>query len=490
MKKTWNRVIIICFILLVLLSCGTIVFLYPYYNEYKVFDGIEAGQWSEVQENYGALDSEKQRDIQAMLPDYAKHICLEYQAGEKDYLYTIAAFDAINGIDETKAICKDYNMLVNRAEYKNAIETIYKANREYNGQGVVAANETINNINMRLDTETRREIVTEVLNEKYHEYVTGEISQDEINIYISIINGFAAAELAQYVSLVTNNVQVVQAYRDLYATAEAAYNAGDYFTAINICEAVQLDPADSAYIENYFSLYELSYTTGMNYYDSLLDSYIDRGDNKNAVALLEKIEKYYADDMDVEKYKLSLASDWQKAYVRLADDADTNLRKALADTEDGINILDSTYEELCPDSLLLYDVDSNGIPELFLFNSEEQNDTYTSCFIFTYAEDNYQYLGYARVRSFCNDSTFVAFPWMSTRTSGDEYCLKRYEDGILTEGPYVQDVDGVYYVNEEEVDRTTYLSAQSEVLAASIDQGVKDMETATIEDSESYILAY
>lgn len=490
MKKTWNRVILICFILMVVVASATLIFLYPYYNKYKVFEGIEAGQWSEVQKSYEALDSEKQQSVQALLPDYAKHCCLEYQTGEKDYLNTIAAFDAINSIDETKSICAKYNTFVNRLEYKKAIETIYNANKEYNGQGVVAANETINNIHMRLDAETRKEVVVEVLNDKYQEFVTGQITLDAVNSYIAIIIGLASTDVSQYAEIVASNVQVVQAYRDLFVTAENAYNTGDYFTAINICQSVQLDPADETYIDKYFSLYELAYTTGMNYYDSLLDYYIDCGDSKNAVSLLEKLEKYYADDMDIEKYKLSLASDWQKAYVKLAADADTILRKALADTEDGINILDTVYDDICPDSLLLYDVDDNGIPELFLFNSEEKNDTYTSCFIFTFADGNYQYLGYARVRSFCDDSTIVAFPWASSRTSGDEYCLKRYGDGILTDGPYVQDVDGVYYVNGQEVDKTAYLSAQSETLAHEIGKGVKDFDTVTLEDGESYILAY
>ena len=87
MKKTWNKLIIVSFIVLAVVACAAIVFLYPYYNEYKVFDGIEAGQWNEVQKSYEALDSEKQKAVQEMLPDYAKHICLEYQTGEKDYIY-------------------------------------------------------------------------------------------------------------------------------------------------------------------------------------------------------------------------------------------------------------------------------------------------------------------------------------------------------------------------------------------------------------------
>lgn len=490
MKKTWNRIILISFIVLAVVACAAIVFLYPYYNEYKVFDEIEAGQWSEAKKNYEALDAAKQAEVQSLLPDYAKHICLEYQTGEKDYIYTVAAYDAINSIDETKSLCVKYNTLVNRTEYRDAIEMIYKANRDYDSKSVVEANEIINSINLRLDTDTKKEVMIEVLNEKYQQFVAEQITVDAMNNYISIINGLAAADIADYLAVINHNIQVIQTYRQLYTTAQEAYEAGDYFTTLNICTSVQLDPLDTNYIESYYSLYNLAYTTGMNYYDYLLDTYIEIGDKQNALNLLEKLETYYTEDMDIQKYKLAMAEEWQKAYVKFAGDADNQIQKVLADTEDGINILDSVYKDIKPDSVLLYDVDEDGVPEMFFFNSMERNETYVSCFLFTYRDSKVTYLGYAKVRSFCSDSSFVAFPWYSSRTSGDEYCLKRYSEGSLTDGPYVQNVDGTYYVNEQEVDETEYLSEQSATLATSLEKGVKDCETAMLEDCESYLLAY
>ena len=490
MKKTWNRLIIICVVLLAVVACGTIIFLMPYYNEYKVFDGIEAGQWTQVQKNYESLDSSRQKAVQEMLPAYAKHVCLEYQTGEKDYIYTVAAFDAINSIDATKSICTKYNTIVNRMEYRDAIEEIYNANQNYNSEGTVRAKETINNINLRLDADTKKEVVLEVLNEKYQQYLAQEITQEAMNSYLAIINNLAAADIKDYAAVIENNTQVVQGYRQLYDTAQSAYDTGDYLTAISICQAVQLDPLDQGYIDKYYSLYRLAYTTGMNYYDSLLDNYIEIGDNQNALNLLAKLEKYYSDDMNLQKFKLQMAKDWQKAYVKLAENADTEIQKALAETEDGVQILDNQYKNIKPDSMLLYDIDQDGVPEAFFYNNMERNDTYVSCFIFTYRDGACQYIGYAKVRSFCSDSTFVAFPWASSRTSGDEYCLKRYEDGVLTDGPYVQNVDGTYYVNEQAVDETEYLSQQSDTLATALNKGVKDFETAELKDSESYILAY
>ena len=54
----------------------------------------------------------------------------------------------------------------------------------------------------------------------------------------------------------------------------------------------------------------------------------------------------------------------------------------------------------------------------------------------------------------------------------------------------MQNVDGTYYVNEQVVDETEYLSQQSETLETALNKGVKDFDAVTLQDSESYILAY
>ena len=490
MKKSWNRRIIFSFVILAIVACATILFLLPYYNKYKVFSGIEAGQWNEVQESYEALDAQNQADVQAMLPDYAKHVCLEYEAGEKDYIYTIAAYDAINSIDETKSICEPYNIYVNRTEYKKAMDEIFKSNLNYDGKASSEAIETINSIHLRLDAGEREEITTEILNQKYQEYVQQKISKEEVDGYMTIIRNFSYSDAANYMDTITANIACIQTYRDLYEVAKQAYEEEDYFTALNICQAVHIAPTDTAYIDAYFSLYEVVYNTGLTYYRELLNGYVQLGDSVNTLALLDKMQKYYGEDIDVNRYKLSIATEWQKAYVSFAKNAVDTLKSDLAEREDGLSILDDTLKTLNLDSMVLYDIDENGVPELFLYDSKEENDTYTTCFVYTYAEGSCKFLGYAKHRSFCSDSSFVAFPWYSTRTSGDEYCLKRYEDGSLSDGVYVQNVDGAYYVNEETVEDAAYLSAQNEILANSISKGIKDMDGVMLTESERYILSY
>lgn len=490
MKKTWNRVIIISFVILALLAVGTIIFLFPYYNKYKVFDGIEAGRWNEVKESYDSLDAKQRREVQEILPDYAKHICLEYTTGEKDYTYTAAAYDAINSIDESQSLSAYYMDMICYVEYKKAIDAVQNSTQDYDYKASVDAQNVIAGINKRLDNDTRENILIEIMNEKYNCYIRQEITAEEVKAYINTVAGYASNAAKDYTTVVLGNIDRVEEYRNLYAEAQTVYEAEDYFTAINMCQAVVLDPADEIYIEKYYSLYSLAYATGMNYYDSLLDTYIDLGDNRNAVNLMGKMETYFSEDLDLTAAKLRMASDWQKAYIKLAGKVDKEIQTALEETEEGSNVLESIYPDVVPDSIALKDIDEDGTPEAFFYSSKEENDTYVTCFIFGYNGEEAVFLGYAKVRSFCSDSSFVAFPWGSTRESGDEYCLKRYEEGVITDGPYCQNVDGVYYVNGETVDEVTYLSASSEALASSLDQGVKDVDTATLVDSESYILAY
>ena len=82
----------------------------------------------------------------------------------------------------------------------------------------------------------------------------------------------------------------------------------------------------------------------------------------------------------------------------------------------------------------------------------------------------------------------LVFPVQRNTAESMYHLIRRLS--ISSQERCLQNVDGTYYVNEQVVDETEYLSQQSETLATSLNKGVKDFDTATLEDSESYILAY
>ena len=108
MKKTWNRVIIISFIIILLELAGAVVFFMSPYKMYTLFERIDAGQWSKAKEIYDGMSSEQQAEAMSYMDDYALTVCQEYIDGEKSFTHTAASFDAINSIDATGSISASY----------------------------------------------------------------------------------------------------------------------------------------------------------------------------------------------------------------------------------------------------------------------------------------------------------------------------------------------------------------------------------------------
>lgn len=490
MKKTWNRVIIISFIIILLELAGSIVFFLSPFRMYTLFERIDSGQWSEVKEIYDGMSSGDQAEAMSYMEAYAVKLCQEYIDGEKDFTHTAASFDAINSIDASGDISARYMPDICYNEYKRAIDELYNANRSFDTGKAFEAQNNISAVQQRMDNATREQIMIEMLNEKYQSFLDGTLSDSDISSFAAIISGMSYNEAHSYVGVIVNNISCVQRYRELYRDAENKLDEDDYFGVIDICRAVVVDSYDLRYQEMYLSMYDKAYISGKTYYSNLLDSYIAAEDSESAVALMEKLEKYYGQDFDLGNAKMELAEDWQKKYIDIAQNVDAILQTELSASETGQYILDNEYKKLKPDSLLLYDVDSNGVPELFLFNQADVEEAYTGCFMFGFDGENYIYLGFVNVINFCEDSNIVAFPNAFGRETGEEYALTAYDGSSIFETASCQKLGGTYYANSAEVSDVDYLSTQSEILAHSNGKTISAIGYAAVSDCESYIIAF
>lgn len=490
LKKTWNRIIITCFIFIIVGLAGATVFFWTPYQMYKIYENIDKGQWNKAKEIYDEMSPEQKDKVMLYMEDYAATICQEYIDKEKSYIHTAASFDAINSIDVSGTIASKYMPDISRNEFKRAVLGLFEANRTFDANGAVEAQNNISAVQQRLDNDTREKLMIEMLNEKYQEFLDGKLSENDFNGFITIISGMSFYDANAYIGTIVNNVKSVVHYRDLYAQAEKDLQLQDYFSVLRICLAVQIDPYDIKYQELYLDLYNRAYIVGKSYYESQLNSLIDSGESAKAVALMEKIAGYYGDDFDLSSAKMDLAKDWQKTYIDITTNVDSILQTKLNETETGQYILQNKYKDIRPDSLAFYDMNVDGVPEMFLFNEANINNDYVECFVFGFDGKSYIYLGYVNLKSFCSDSSLVAVPIPVDRTLGEEYLLVSYDGTTFTEGTCCQYIDGKYYVDYSEVDDVAYLSAQSEVLAKTLERGISRLEYVNIHDSESYILAF
>ena len=148
------------------------------------------------------------------------------------------------------------------------------------------------------------------------------------------------------------------------------------------------------------------------------------------------------------------------------------------------------YDNLKPDSVVLHDIDGDGVPEMFLYNSRYTDDDYIGCFIYTYSDGKCKFLNFVNVKSFCRDSNLIGFPIAFGRGTGDECSLVQYDGNSLTQVSYCQEMGGTYYVNGAESNDVDYLSARTSILSHADAYNVGNSKGASLDDGETYILTF
>ena len=412
MRKTWKIVTLVSFIMtLIILGVG-VVFLYSDYKLFRFFKSIDNGNWSVTREYYNDLTPSQQQTAMAHMEGYAQELCRDYASGDRNYQEVTASFDAINSLDNTQDIYNRRITEINYNELKSAVEDLYKANTSFDTDGAVKAKKRIDDVQKRMDTATKEKLLIQMLNDKYQEYLDCKIDQPKMLEFIAVVAGMSYYEAHNYTGLIGANVACVENYRQIYNQYQTMLTEQKYFDILDTYDTVYagIDPADTVYKGRFEEMYQTTFYDGMDYYQTKLDNLIAASDGEAAVALMKEIELRYGSAFDLDSAKNELAADWQKTYLQIAMNYEAILQTEFSKTDEGIYIFENEYQRLRPDSMLLYDIDKNGVAEMFLFNSEEATEENTECFAFTYADGSYVYLGYVNILSFCTDSNIIALP--------------------------------------------------------------------------------
>lgn len=490
MRKTWRKTIIISLVLIAIEAVAAVIFLHPYYNKQKVFDEIENGRWESTDRYYNKLSVGQQEDVQSCLDDFGAYLCRQYIDGELTYSQTAAAFDAINAIDASGILMNKYMSRVSCNEYKQSVIKLCEASLGYDNSTVYAMNDNIRLVQQRMTNEMREQALIELMNETYQDFLDGKAGVENVNALLSTVSGLSSDVAYAYVDVISNNVACVILYRDVYARAEQYFENASYFEAMDLCRNVDVDPSDTRYRDLFDALYNDASETGKIYYEGLLESYITSGDKKKALELMDSIRKCYGDDFDLTALKEKLAEDWQIAYIDCIENLDRTLEGKLKTFETGQYILEHEYDKLKPDSIVLHDIDDNGVPEMFLYNSSQKDNDYIGCFIYTYTGGHCEFVNFVNVKSFCRDSYLIGFPIAFGRSEGDECSLVQFDGSNLTQIAYCQEIGSTYYVDGTESNDVDYLSARTSILSHADAYNVGNSKGASLDEGETYILAY
>ncbi len=490
MKRTWRNIIIFSLVLLIIEVAGSVIVLMPYYKIQLVFNSIDSGQYSSAQEYYEALNARGKKTVQDNLDNYGAYLCSQYIDGKIGYEAVVASFDAINSIDDSGEVMNTYLPQVSHNELKAAIKGRFSALTRFDNNKAYEYSNRLTLIQQRVDNETREQVMVELLNDYYDDYLESKIDATTVSSFAEMISAMAYSTAYDYSFVIRNNVEFVENYRHAYNTANKAFFDEEYIKAVDICRKAVVDDRDTVYRDKYRSLLNNSYNMGKLYYEDLLDKYIEEDNKDAAVELMEQISECYGGDFDLSKAKERLAEPWQLAYVNLLRVVDEALETDLYNSELGQYIYLNEYDRLAPDSLVLHDIDGNGIPELFLFNSSQLGNDYIGCFIYNFNGTECKYLNFVNVKSFGRSSSLIAVPAVFDRQIGDEVSLVWYDGTSLSTGSYVQYLEGTYYVGGAESSDVDYLAAKTEILSYADAYNVGNSKHVSIEDGESYILAY
>lgn len=492
MRKTWKITTLVTFILTLIILAVGIVFLYSDLMLYRFFNSIDKGNWSVTKEYYDALTPAQQQVVNAHMDGYAQELCREYANGERSYKEVTASFDAINSLDNTDELYNKHITEINYYELKSSVEDLYIANTSFDTDGAVKAKQKIDAVQKRMDTATKEQLLIQMLNDKYQEYLDCKIDQKKLTEFIVIVTEMSYYEAHSYTAVIEANSLCVEQYRSIYSDFQTMLSEDRYFDVLDSYDKVYvgLDENDKVYRNKFEELYQNAFYDGMDYYQTKLDNLIAASDGEAAVALMKEIEKRYGSAFDLDSAKNALASDWQKTYMQIAMNYEAILQTEFSKSDEGVYIFEHEYQRLRPDSMLLYDIDKNGVAELFLFNSKEATEENTECFMFTYAEGSYVYLGYVNVLSLCTDSNIIALPSEFGRDFAEEHVLLHFTGSSLEQKRYTKKDGETYVVDNQEVTDAEFLTAQTSIVDHGNNQRPSIMDYVDISDYESYILAY
>ncbi|MBQ8913376.1 MAG: hypothetical protein IJ054_04945, partial [Lachnospiraceae bacterium] len=404
------------------------------------------------------------------LDDFAATLCEKYIKGDRTYEETMASLDAINEIDSSKQIAAGYIEDVASNEYKAVLLEIYEADIARDANTGFNLKPKLDLVKQRLDTSKREALMIELLNEKYRSFLNDELSGDSLLGMCYVVLDNAYYEAYDYAGVIIKNAESVVIYRSLYATLQGKMAGNDYFGVLDVCKNVVVDDWDVRYKKLFEEMYSSAYENGKTYYYDRLEELIASGDKAKAIELMNRIEAYYGDEVDISSARSRLIDGWQQAYLDFMENYDVTSASQTVNT------------------VLLYDINDDDVPEMFLFDSADVDMAYIGCEVYNVVNNKCKHLGFYYVVNICDDGYLITIP---SSGAGDEaYALTSYDGEKLTEGEDCKKIGENYYINGQEVSDADYLSVRTGILAHASAYTLKNSKSVDIADAMEYIMFF
>ncbi len=470
MKNGWKKLLIISLIIILLEVIGAVVVMLPFYARNMVFVNIEKGDAVKTKGYFDMLNEDGQDKVYDYLDDFAATICQDYIDGKKTYEETVASLDAIREIEGNNEIADRYIRDVASNEFKKILNESYEADMARDTNTSFNLQPKLDLVKQRLDNATREKLMISFLNEKYKSFLNEEITGEGISAVCTLVVDNAYYEAYDYAGVIASNAGCVVMYRNLYSELQEDMNSNNYFDVLDKSSGVMVDKWDERYKALFEDIYTQAYETGKEYYPQKLDELVASDNKKEAVELMDNIEKYYGDEIDTSAAENKLFEKWQQVYLEFMESF------APASAAHTVN------------TVLLYDINDDDVPEMFLFDIADIDMAYIGCEVYNVSSNKCKHLGYYNVINICDDGYLITLP---ASGGGDEaYALTAYDGSKLAEEDDCKKVGESYYVNGQEVSDADYLSVRTGILAHASAYTIKNSKNAAIEDAFDYIMLF
>ena len=470
MKNGWKKLFIFSLIFILFEVIGTVLVMMPFYTRNMVFRNIDKGNAVKTKGYYDMLNDSGQEKVCSYLDDFAATICQRYIDGSKNYDETIASLDAIREIEGSNQISEKYIKDVASNEFKKIVNEIYNADMQRDTNKGYTLKSKLETVKQRLDNSTREKLMIELLNDKYKRFLAEEITGDGILDMCAIVKDNSFYEAYDYAGVIEKNAESVVIYRNIYVDLQDSISKQDYLDVLDKCKGVTVDEWDEKYKRLFDEMYTNAYEEGKEYYPGIIDEYISSDNKAKAVELMKEVEAVYGSDIDLNSAQGKLLNDWQQAYV------------------DFIESFDASSSSHTVNTVLLYDINDDDVPEMFLFDIAEIENTYVGCEVYNVNKGKCKSLGYQKVINICNDGYLITLP---ASGGGDEaYALTSYDGETLTEGEDCKKVGDSYYVNGQDVSDADYLSVRTGILAHASAYTIKNSKNSDLEGAREYIMLF
>lgn len=470
MKNGWKKLFIISLIIILLEIIGAVVVMLPFYTRNMVFVNVEKGDSVKTKGYFDMLDKSGQEKVVSYLDDFAATLCQSYIDGEKSYEETVASLDAIREIDKEKQIADGYILDVASNEFKKTMREICDANVARDSSTSFTLGTKLDLVKQRLDNQTREKLMIELINEKYKGFLDETVTGEALIAMCSLVVDNAYYDAYDYAGVISANADCVVNYRKLYVELQDDYLNAKYFDVLDKCVGIHVDAWDTKYQDLFDEIYSSAYEEGKQYYVAKLDEFVSKGDKVSAVSLMNQIEEYYGDEIDVSTVNNSLFEDWQLAYL------------------DFMNGFSPETQSHIVNTVLLYDINDDDVPEMFLFDIADIEMSYIGCEVYNVNGNKCKHLGYYNVINICDDGYLITLP---SSGGGDEaYALTYYDGESLEEGEDCKKIGETYYVNGQEVSDSDYLSVRTGILAHASAYTIHNSKNSSIEDAMDYIMLF